>query len=353
MAIMTNEFDAEFDQTHVDDYIRQRPKFEALAAAIEQILKRALQRRNIKIAFTQSRAKEIESFRRKISEVSKDDSNKPKYADPLNDISDLAGVRVITLVASVIQEVDELIREEFDILERIDKGEETYKDGHLGYTSVHYRIAFTAQRLALPEYADFEGMKAEIQVRTIVQHTWAEIEHDILYKATGHPPAVIQRRFSALAGALDLVERELQSLVDEDRNLRQNALQSVESGNLKKVEITADTLKAYLDKRLEEDGRISFWSYESAATELEQLGFRYIEDIDSCIEGYDSEELSKLVWGTKKGSLTRLNIMLLAGMGEDYINQHPLHSQAAFRIKNEKALQKLRDAGVPIRSNHD
>jgi ppGpp synthetase/RelA/SpoT-type nucleotidyltranferase len=53
----------------------------------------------------------------------------------------------------------------------------------LGYQSVHYLVQFSPERCALPEYQRFQGRIAEIQVRTVLQHGWAEIEHDIQYKA--------------------------------------------------------------------------------------------------------------------------------------------------------------------------
>ncbi len=55
-------------------------------------------------------------------------------------------------------------------------------------------------RIILPEYQKFKDKKFEIQIRTILQHAWAEIEHDRDYKFTGELPINIKRRFRILAG---------------------------------------------------------------------------------------------------------------------------------------------------------
>jgi hypothetical protein len=86
------------------------------------------------------------------------------------------------------------------VLERINKSWLLEEEEKLGYQSIHYLVQFGAVRCGLPEYARFAGMTAEIQVRTILQHAWAEIEHDIQYKAVEAIPVSIQRRFMSLAG---------------------------------------------------------------------------------------------------------------------------------------------------------
>src|SRR5438309_774277 len=77
---------------------------------------------------------------------------------------------------------------------------------------------------------------AEIQVRTILQHSWAEIEHDIQYKSVSVIPAEIRRRFMSLAGMLEIADREFQAIQDADKRLTEEARASVEGGQLGKVE---------------------------------------------------------------------------------------------------------------------
>jgi ppGpp synthetase/RelA/SpoT-type nucleotidyltranferase len=48
------------------------------------------------------------------------DATKPKYAEPLEEITDLAGVRVIAFFPGTLSSIDSVINEEFEITEKSD-----------------------------------------------------------------------------------------------------------------------------------------------------------------------------------------------------------------------------------------
>ena len=104
------------------------------------------------------------------------------------------------------------------------------REERFGYQSEHYLVRLSNKRTALPEYNPHLGLVAEVQVRTILQHAWAEIEHDIQYKSSITIPNTIRRRFMALAGVLEIADREFQAIQDEDKLLKQQARTSVEEG---------------------------------------------------------------------------------------------------------------------------
>jgi ppGpp synthetase/RelA/SpoT-type nucleotidyltranferase len=49
------------------------------------------------------------------------------------------------------------------------------------YFAIHYLVSLKDDRLALPEYRKYRGLRCEIQIQTILNHAWAETTHDILY----------------------------------------------------------------------------------------------------------------------------------------------------------------------------
>jgi len=49
------------------------------------------------------------------------------------------------------------------------------------YFAIHYLVSLKPDRLALPEYSRFQGLRCEIQIQTILDHAWAETTHDIVY----------------------------------------------------------------------------------------------------------------------------------------------------------------------------
>jgi ppGpp synthetase/RelA/SpoT-type nucleotidyltranferase len=181
------DFDAHRQQA-LDAYQGVRQQYQDCAEAAESVLKAALEAANIQVHTLESRAKDPESFARKASLPSEQDPGQPKYPNPLRQITDLAAVRVITFLLDDVEKVNAQVEEQFHVLEKVNKSGLLVKDEKLGYHSVHYLVGFTAQRLSMPEYARHRALIIEIQVRTILQHAWAEIEHDIQYKAIETPP---------------------------------------------------------------------------------------------------------------------------------------------------------------------
>jgi ppGpp synthetase/RelA/SpoT-type nucleotidyltranferase len=350
MAPPEKAFDFEaHQQTAVTAYLQRQPFYANLALVVKRILEESLRRRGISVHSVEARAKDPSSLGRKAAQPSDADPLKPKYPDPLREITDLAGVRVITYFPSTLADIHRVLTEEFRIVERSDKGAELVQEERFGYQSIHYLVTLTPQRARLPEYEPFAESSAEIQVRTILQHAWAEIEHDIQYKSAAVIPAEIHRRFMSLAGMLEMADREFQAIQDADKRLTEEARARVKGGQLGKVEITPDALKAFLDKRLGPDGRISEFSYDWSARVLKKVGFRTLEQIDKCIRGYDDDSLSRIASGGRQGQTTRFEYMLLAGMGENYIRRHVFAGQPWYEPRQRQGLEKFRASGVDLR----
>ena len=298
---------------------------ELFASEIKRILVVTLKRQNIKIASIEGRAKGIESFGKKASLPSPLNPNSPKYKDPLREITDQAGIRVITFFPKTIDEVGQVINKEFLVHEKSNKADTLQLEERFGYQSVHYLVALKEDRTSLSEYLQYKGLIAEIQVRTILQHAWAEIEHDIQYKSSETIPQPIRRRFMQLAGLLEVADREFQAIQDNDKQLRQEARNSVEEGKLEGVEITPDALKTYLDKKLGSDKRMTNMSYDWTTRLILRFGFKNFKQIDDCIADYNDDYISRLVWGERQGQVLRFETLLLAGMGQHYMKLHPLN----------------------------
>jgi ppGpp synthetase/RelA/SpoT-type nucleotidyltranferase len=334
----------------VDAYAKVRSLYEEFSRTIANILTEALTRKSVKVHSIQGRAKELESFGRKVMRHSDTEPEVPKYSDPMKNITDLAAARVITFFPRTTDEVDTCLRNEFIVAEKVDHTAQLQQEERLGYQSVHYLVGLKEDRTRLPEYVRFSGLIGEIQVRTVLQHAWAEIEHDIQYKSPTSIPVAIRRRFMAVAGMLEVIDREFQAIQDADSELKESARKSVQHGDLDQVEITADALQAYLDRRFGADARVSDWSYNWMVRVLLGLGFRNFRQVDECISGYDDDQISKAVHGARQGPITRFEDMLLAGMGESFIRKHPSAQENWFGAARYRRLARLKGAGIPIRS---
>ncbi|MEW7290130.1 GTP pyrophosphokinase [Aquimarina sp. 2304DJ70-9] len=264
-------------------YIEKRPVFKKLTSKIESILIELIEESDINIHNIYSRTKDIDSFDTKIS--------KKSYKEPKNEIHDLTGIRIITYVESDVEIISSIVKKSFkiDIKNSINKKMELGID-RVGYQSVHFVAELKNDRLKLPEYKKFKNMKFEVQIRTILQHAWAEIEHDRNYKFSGQLPEEIKRRFTVLAGALELADREFNSIANTIDNISSQVEEGNKTGQLN-IEINSTTLNSYLKNRLSkylengsiEDSRDKHEEIEMIAN-LNTLNIKTLDNLDGIIE---------------------------------------------------------------------
>jgi ppGpp synthetase/RelA/SpoT-type nucleotidyltranferase len=334
------QFDFEqHKQQAMAGYARVRHTYETLATTVREILRHALS--STKVHSIEARAKTIPSFGDKAATPDEEHSDRPKYADPISEITDKAGVRVILFFPRTLTEVEDVIRNEFTVVEKVDHTAEAIAQQRLGYLSVHYVVEVRSDRLNLPEYRALRSHRAEIQVRTVMQHAWAEIEHDIQYKSTYAVPVEVRRRFITLAGLLEIADREFQAIQDLDARLREIATQQLSTGDAAQVVITAASLKTYLDQRFGSDARHTAFSYEWMTKIVLSLGFTTFGQIDELIQDLDPDDVSLRYYGNRQSQLTRFELTLLAAMKDDFIARHPWHEHAWFQDRSKDMLKVL------------
>ncbi len=218
---MTQAFDFEQHRAHaLEKYGAIRERYVRYAGAIESILKMAL--KDIPTHHISARAKDIDRFAEKASKPDPDDPIRPKYTDPLLEIEDLAGARVIAYVLRALPQIEDVVVREFDVVERSDKGEQLIEKALVGYRSIHLIVRMKSERVKLLEYSEFSDLRAEVQIRTILQHTWAEIEHDMRYKPASEPNKELSQRFTALAGLIEVGDREFDQIYEIDERRRRS-----------------------------------------------------------------------------------------------------------------------------------
>lgn len=176
-------------------YDIERPKIEARAAAVTRALEGWLAEiPGLKVHSVSLRMKSIESLAQKLARPDK------QYED-LWDVTDLAGVRVITYFEDAVDRVGKVVEARLPVdLEASTDKRRRRDESAFGYRSLHYVFRLTD---GLPERA-----RAEVQVRTVLEHAWAEIEHDLGYKGRDVMPAAVRRRLSRVAGLLELADQE-------------------------------------------------------------------------------------------------------------------------------------------------
>lgn len=183
------------------EYEQDKELYGRFCSRVERLLLELLVTSKIQYSGVTSRLKKRDEFERKIR-------NSSKYKSA-RDVTDIAGARVITYFQDDIDRVFYLIRDNFeiDIQNSIDKRQAPRPD-QFGYQSFHLVTLLSSPRVSLPEYHVFRDLKVEIQIRSVLQHAWAEIEHGLGYKRQSGVPASVRRRFSRIAGLLELADGE-------------------------------------------------------------------------------------------------------------------------------------------------
>lgn len=125
------------------------------------------------------------------------------------EMSDIAGLRIMCQFVEDIHQVVELLRTRKDMKVIIERDYITNKKAS-GYRSYHLVIEYPVQLI--------DGEKiilAEIQIRTLAMNFWATIEHSLNYKYQGEFPAEISERLRRSAEAAYQLDEEMSNIREE------------------------------------------------------------------------------------------------------------------------------------------
>lgn len=184
------------------------PTHERLTRAVVTILQGVLKVNNIDYLSVTGRTKDLQSATEKI--------RRKGYANPQDQMTDLSGIRVVLFSETDVRQTSELITHTFEV----DSANSLNQDDRLhanetGYRSVHFVCDIGSHRGALPEFVGLSGLRFEIQVRTVLQHAWAELSHDRNYKFSGKLPKELERRMYLYAGLLEIADKGFDDLSRE------------------------------------------------------------------------------------------------------------------------------------------
>ncbi|MBI9015490.1 MAG: hypothetical protein JEZ08_24865 [Clostridiales bacterium] len=190
---------------------------------IHALLQELLSSQNIDYLVVESRTKDIKSIKEKL--------DRKKYKDPEKEMLDIIGIRVILFYQKDLSKIEKLISDEFIIdLDNSMKKKDAYKESEFGYLSDHYICKLNGKRLALTEWCNYSDMHFELQVRTVLQHSWAVLSHKTEYKKDYEVPRELKRKLFRLASLIELADEEYMAIIDKNDELKANS-KTVKSGD--------------------------------------------------------------------------------------------------------------------------
>ncbi|WP_347312765.1 GTP pyrophosphokinase [Defluviimonas sp. SAOS-178_SWC] len=221
-------------------YSKERTRFYDYTREIHSILEKVLAQERLDVVSIEARTKSIDSFLNKL------DRESAKYNDPLNDITDLSACRIICYYFEDIETIDSLIRDNFAIDERNSvKKDQIENPKEFGYLSRHLVVEMNSDRLKLSEFKRFKGMKCEIQVRTVLQHAWAAIEHKLQYKVNQDVPQPLQRKLFQISAMLEVADGQFSFIRDSLASIRQGYRDTISHGG-GVVPLNLDSIEIYI-----------------------------------------------------------------------------------------------------------
>jgi len=156
----------------VKKFEKTRSLYEEFCLSMEKMLRDLLDQKKYKYQIFY-RVKSIDKLKEKIIRKKK---VKKVYRN-LSDIEDLAGIRIVFYLESEKEKFVDDLQKEMPNIVSIEEFEKSN-----GYHAKHIIIKLDNKRSKLSEYKKFKGLRCEIQLLSIFNHVWAELEHDWLYK---------------------------------------------------------------------------------------------------------------------------------------------------------------------------
>jgi len=249
--------DTEWHRKQVSAYIGELDHYRVYADVLDKILSRACEL-YAPPAMVKTRTKSVSSFSEKVVRRQSQAEKKKEtpLTDPVSQFTDLCGARVITQSLDEANELCRFIEANFTIDEQ--NSEDTrsrLEETEFGYLGVHYVVQMKDEcilgvHIGEDQMEAIGKRKAEIQVLTLLQHTWAEITHDRFYKVPFKPPPSLTREAANLAAELESADKGFNQLIEDIDSYREDYAAYM---NREEMESEIETLELILanEKRLE------------------------------------------------------------------------------------------------------
>ena len=216
-------------------YQNNIPRYRQLKEEVEFILHDIARRTEVEIHSISGRVKDLDGALEKIE--------RKGYLDPVNELEDVVGCRIVCLFMSDLTKLEKAVTEEFEVRKFEDKIEGGEDEATFGYMSKHYICQLGATHSG-PRYNNIKGISFEIQCRTLLMDAWANVSHYLAYKGTVSIPKHLRRDFFALSGLFYVADKHFELFLNEAISSEREVISQANSGELIDDDINLETVQA-------------------------------------------------------------------------------------------------------------
>lgn len=216
-------------------------QYDNLGRNIIESIKVLLKSAGVKVLSINYRIKEADSFMEKIERKS--------YENPLVDIEDICGIRIICYYQKDVKKITDILKKELTVFESQNK-ETALSYDQFGYRSHHVIASIGKDWEKTPNFRELENLKCEIQVRTVLMHAWAEIEHNLAYKNENQTPTQFRRKLHRISAKLEEADEQFEELKNESEQYQKTLIKEVKiigKDHNSSIELNLDSLQAFMD----------------------------------------------------------------------------------------------------------
>lgn len=316
------------------------------------------------------RIKDPLSFAAKAGLPDPNDPSRPNYRFPCDEITDQLALRVIAFLPAQVEAVEQALADDEALIvaEVRDKGQRYGARRQFGYQSVHVLVD-PARALGAPDPPkDYRAPRVEIQLRTQLQHVWAELEHASRYK--GAAGSRVSRKFDRAAALIEMVDELLQEIDDaaggppriDDGARPETVTSSVPGAPGRPADpggsrLTSRALRSFLAETFPDaPPSRGAGSEEWIRRHAIRAGLATVEQLRDAVRGVDLAGIDHafregVTW--ERNQVRCLDDALLAAIGPDYIELAERlvpEDDAAQRAKRPRVLgwrlKRLRESGI-------
>lgn len=315
------------------EYDKQIAVYHRLLDEIDYCLEKLLKEGGIQINRIEKRIKTFDSCFNKILQ-------RGIESNYLENLDDIAGLRVICLYRSDLELIEKIIKENFKIakLNLI----KSHSSTSFGYMSDHYVVKLPIS-FSGPRYDDIGKLQCEIQVRTVSMHAWATVSQHLDYKQEIDIPKELKKDFYALSGIFYVVD----SLFEQFRESRLRSIlklnQSLKEVDLLNLEINYDTLDAFITWKFPERPGKNDSIYPEHLSNLTQeiflAGYLTLDQLNKVINDNIEWLLKQEKEHLKKNEIERE--IFYTGIGTIREILKKIHPETYRQIKLRRAPERL------------